>query len=161
MGPRRRPFRQSSHGFKRGAWHAAPVDWPVEVEIKVPWRDVDAAGHVNNAVYFSYMETARAEAFLRARGAGRRWQDVDMILARAEADFRSAATFGDTLVVRTWPTRVGASSFALAYEMRDKATGRLVLEGASVQVMFDYAKQEKKPVPPELRRALEAGLPKA
>lgn len=134
------------------------MQWPVEVEIRVPWRDVDAAGHVNNAVYFSYMETARAEAFLRARGAGRRWQDVDMILARAEADFRSAATMNDVLVVRTWPTRVGESSFALAYDMRDKATGRLVLEGATVQVMYDYAAQRKKPVPPELRAALEAGL---
>ncbi|HWH08684.1 MAG TPA: thioesterase family protein [Candidatus Thermoplasmatota archaeon] len=135
------------------------MDWPVEVEIKVPWRDVDAAGHVNNAVYFSYMETARAEAFLRARGAGRRWQDVDMILARAEADFRSAATFGDTLLVRTWPTRVGGSSFALGYRILDKATGRVVLEGASVQVMYDYAQQRKKPVPEPLRAALEAGLP--
>ena len=138
----------------------ARVDWPVEVEIKVPWRDVDAAGHVNNAVYFSYMETARAEAFLRARG-GRSWRDVDMILARAEADFRSAVTMGDTLLVRTWPTRVGESSFSLGYEMREKGTGRLVLEGASVQVMFDYATQQKKPLPPELRKALEAGLPKA
>lgn len=137
------------------------MDWPVEVEIKVPWRDVDAAGHVNNAIYFSYMETARAEAFLRARGTGRRLQDVDMILARAEADFRSAATFGDALLVRTWPTRVGATSFALGYEIRDKATGRLVLEGATVQVMYDYATQQKKALPPELRKALEAGLPKA
>lgn len=134
------------------------MDWPVEVEIKVPWRDVDAAGHVNNAVYFSYMETARAEAFLRARGLGRRWQDVDMILARAEADFRSAATMGDVLAVRTWPTRVGESSFALAYDIRDKATGRLVLEGATVQVMYDYAQQRKKPIPAELRAALEKGL---
>lgn len=134
-----------------------PVHWPVEVEIKVPWRDVDAAGHVNNAVYFSYMETARAEAFLRARG-GRSWRDVDMILARAEADFRSAVTMGDVVVVRTWPTRVGESSFALAYEAREKETGRLVLEGASVQVMFDYARQQKKPIPPELREALETGL---
>lgn len=133
------------------------MQWPVEVEIKVPWRDVDAAGHVNNAVYFSYMETARAEAFLRARG-GKDWRDIDMILARAEADFRSAVTFGDVVVVRVWPTKVGASSFALRYEMREKATGRLVLEGSTVQVMFDYEKQAKKPMPGELRKALEAGL---
>lgn len=131
--------------------------WPVRVEIKVPWRDVDAAGHVNNAVFFSYMETARAEAYLRAKGLDpekARPEDVDMILARAECDFRSPAFFGETIVVEIAPGRIGSSSFEFVYRLFEKRTQRLVADAKSVQVAFDYATQRKKPLPEALRAAL-------
>ncbi|MFP5379424.1 MAG: acyl-CoA thioesterase [Vicinamibacteria bacterium] len=141
----------------RVADDAAKPFWPVTVEIKVPWRDIDGAGHVNNAVYFSYMETCRAEAYLRMRG-GTRMQDLDIILARATCDYRSPAEFGETLVVEARPLRVGGTSFTLGYAIREKTTGRLVAEGESVQVAFDYATQSKKPIPEGVRAKLEAGL---
>lgn len=132
----------------------ACVRWPFLHEIVVTWRDLDAAGHVNNAVYLTYMETARTTAYLQMRGKERA-MDLDIILARASLDFRSAATMGDTLVVEMKPGRVGETSFAFTYRITDKATGRLVCEGESVQVCYDYAKQQKKPVPPELREQLD------
>lgn len=128
--------------------------WPVSVEVKVPWRDIDAAGHLNNAVYFSYMETARVEAYLSALGRSQPGE-LDLIVARAACDFHSPVHMGETLVVKAWPTRVGTTSFTLKYEMRDKASGRLVAEGETVQVMYDYEKRSKKPIPPELRKLLE------
>lgn len=137
------------------------VKWPVTVEIVVPWSDLDAAGHVNNAKYFSYMETARCDAYYQMKGltpAQAGPAALDIILARASCDFRSPASMGETLQVRVWPTRVGGSSFGLRYELREKSTQRLVAEGESVQVTFDYAKQAKKPVPDDVRAALEAGL---
>ncbi|HEX2022130.1 MAG TPA: thioesterase family protein [Candidatus Thermoplasmatota archaeon] len=133
-----------------------PVRWPFVLRVKVPWRDLDAAGHVNNAVYFSYMETARTELHLALVG-GARWQDLDIILARAACDFRSPATFGETLEVRVRPLRVGASSYALGYEIVEERSGRLVAQGESVQVMFDYGRNEKKAVPAALREALASG----
>ena len=128
--------------------------WPVVVEIKVPWRDIDVAGHVNNAVYFSYMETARIEAFLQATG-GSRPADVLFIVARAACDFQSPAYMGETLVVKVWPTRVGNTSFTLKYQLTEKATGRLVADAETVQVMYDYAAKRKKPIPDDLRKVLE------
>lgn len=146
-----------------------PVDeerlWPFEHEVTVPWRDLDAAGHLNNAKYFSYMEDARSIAYLRARGidtaSAMRPEDLDIILAHASCDFRSAALMGETLVVRLWPTRVGNTSFSLRYEITEKVSGRTVAQGESVQVAFDYAKQEKKTLDAALRRHLESGLRKA
>lgn len=139
--------------------HAAPCMslWPVAVDIPVTWRDMDAAGHVNNAVYFTYMETARVETYFRMTG-GRRAPELDIILARTSCDFRSPAQMGDVLVVNVSPIRVGEKSFTLAYRICDKATDRLVAEGESVQVMFDYATNRGKRVPDELRKLLEAGL---
>jgi acyl-CoA thioester hydrolase len=134
----------------------SPPAWPVAIEVKVPWRDIDAAGHVNNAVYFAYMETARVEAFLGLTGA-RGPEGVMFIVARAACDFHSPAFMGETLVVKTWPARVGTTSFTLKYDIREKGQGRLVAEGETVQVMYDYVKRSKKPIPAELRKLLEAG----
>lgn len=134
------------------------VSWPFEHEVRVIWRDMDPAGHVNNAVYFTYMESARTEAFLRLRG-GESWRDLDIILARTTLDFRSPATLHETLVVRLWPTRVGGSAFTLRYEIREREGSRLVAEGESVQVMFDYEANRSKPIPDEMRARLAAGIP--
>jgi acyl-CoA thioester hydrolase len=137
------------------------MQWPVAHEVTVPWRDLDAAGHVNNAVYLSYMEAARVEAYFRAAGrdpSTAKPEDLDIILARTTIDYRSPATFAEVVRVSVWPTRVGDSSFALRYEMREKRSGRLVAEAESVQVCFDYAAQRKKRVPERLRAALEAGM---
>lgn len=130
--------------------------WPVRYEVQVTWRDLDGAGHANNAVYVTWMESARVEAYFRLKG-GERVADLDIILARTTIDYRSPALFRETIVVEVTPGAVGNSSFGLKYEMREKKTGRLVAEGESVQVMFDYAKHEKKPLPPEMRARLADG----
>ncbi|HEV8360790.1 MAG TPA: thioesterase family protein [Candidatus Thermoplasmatota archaeon] len=133
----------------------AASPWPVTMEIKVPWRDIDVAGHLNNAIYFSYMETARVEAFLRVTG-GSKPQEIYFIVARAACDFHSPVYMHETLLVKVWPTRVGTTSFTFKYEMTEKTSGRAVATGETVQVMYDYAKRSKKPIPPELRKVLEA-----
>lgn len=127
----------------------------MSVELKVAWRDIDIAGHVNNAVYFSFLETARVEAFLRITG-GSRAQDILFIVARAACDFQSPAFMGETLVVKVWPTRVGTTSFTFKYEVREKQSQRLVATAETVQVMYDYEKKSKRPIPDALRKALEA-----
>ncbi|MCA1812484.1 MAG: acyl-CoA thioesterase [Halobacteriales archaeon] len=128
--------------------------WPYAVDIKVPWRDIDVAGHLNNAVYFAYMETARVEAFLAIIGKDRP-EHIGFIVARASCDFHSPAYMGEVLTVKVWPTRVGNTSFTFKYELKEKSKGRLVAEGETVQVLYDYGKRAKQPIPAELRKALE------
>ncbi len=128
-----------------------------ETEIKVRFRDLDAMGHLNNAVYFSYMEQARTEYYLRVAKA-RRLGEIEFILASARCDFRSPVEYGETVVVRAWPTRIGESSFVLRYELRVKGDGRLAAEGESVQVAYDYAIRKSKPMPAAFRKAIEAEL---
>lgn len=137
-------------------WDARRVEnafWPFVHDVRVEWRDLDAAGHVNNAVYLSYMESARTAAYLALKGGGGA-HDVDIILARAVIDFRSAATMGDRLRIEVRPGRVGTSSFTLHYRIVEMATTRLVAEGESVAVAYDYEKKEKKPLDARLRAML-------
>ncbi|OGS51523.1 MAG: hypothetical protein A3K65_06955 [Euryarchaeota archaeon RBG_16_68_12] len=128
-----------------------------ETEIKVRFRDLDAMGHLNNAVYFTYMEQARTEYYLRVAKA-RRLGVIEFILASARCDFRSPVAFGETVALRVWPTRLGDSSFTLRYEMRMKEDGRLAAEGESVQVAYDYETKRSKPIPDYFRTALEAEM---
>lgn len=115
----------------------------------VRFRDVDAMGHVNNAVYLTYIEDARI-AFLRPMGA-----DVpEMILARAEIDFRAPLAEGDELQIGVRPLRVGTKSFELQYEVR--VGDKLAAEAKTVIVSYDYAAGRPVAVPDHWRERLAA-----
>jgi acyl-CoA thioester hydrolase len=115
----------------------------------VRFRDLDAMGHVNNAVFATYLEQARI-AFLSPNGA-----DVeDMILARLEIDFRSPAELGETIEITVSPTRVGTKSFDLEYVVR--AGDRVVAEAKTVLVAYNYATASSIELPNEWKERLAA-----
>lgn len=126
-------------------------------DIQMRFRDIDNMGHVNNAVYLSYLELARAEFYLKY-ASKKTLDDIDFILAHVDIDFEDAAKWGDELQVSVWPSQIGQSSFTLSYEIRDKKSGRLIVRSKSVLVSYDYEKKQPMPIRPEFRRLLEANL---
>jgi acyl-CoA thioester hydrolase len=124
---------------------------------RVELRDCDGLGHVNNAVYLSYIEEARTEYVFSLTG-GRRLEDFDFILARAEIDFRSEATLHDELIVEVHPARVGTKSWGLDYVIRQADSGAVVVESTSVLVSYDFREGRSIPVPDRLRAGLEAAI---
>jgi acyl-CoA thioester hydrolase len=121
---------------------------------EVEFRDVDTAEHVNNAVYLTYLETARIGYLREALGDGFLYQ-LSLILAHVTVDFRSPARFPETLEIGSRVPRVGTKSFAMDHEVRG-ADGRLVVEASSVLVAYDYEADASMPVPEEWRRRLDA-----
>ena len=115
----------------------------------VRFRDLDSMGHVNNAVFLTYLEEARI-AFLFGRGA----TTDSLIVARVEIDYRSPVRLGETVDVGVRCTRLGTKSFDLEYELR--VDGEVVAEAKSVQVTFDYERGEAIPVPEDWREKLTA-----
>ena len=115
-----------------------------EKRIEIRWRDLDALGHVNNAVYATYLEEARDEWMQRAlEGAGDLW---DYVLVRIAIDFRRELTQGDDAVlVRTRLTRIGTSSLTLREEIV-KLDGTLSAEAESVVVARDRATGASRPL---------------
>ena len=132
----------------RGHWSDG---WYV-VPHQVIFRDLDAFGHVNNAVFFTYFEWGRALLWFDLTGrSGPR--DISFIVARAECDFRKQVGLG-AIEIRT---RIGAmrtSSFDFHCEIRT-AEGDLAAEGKVVTVLFDWARQSKTAISDELRRKVE------
>jgi acyl-CoA thioester hydrolase len=121
---------------------------------EVEFRDVDAADHVNNAVYLTYLETARIRYLLEVLGADFAYQ-LSLILAHITVDFRSPALFPETLEIRTRVTRVGTKSFDMQHEIRG-GDGRLVLEASTVLVAYDYEADAPMAVPDDWRARLDA-----
>ncbi len=130
-----------------------------EVRLWVPieprFRDTDAMGHLNNAVYVTYFEVARA-AYWRAMTKDANYQRVPFILAHTTIDFRSPAFVHEKLEVGIRIARLGTKSFECVYRIEEKDSRRLVCEGRSVQVIFDYEKNESYPMPDGLRTAVRA-----
>jgi len=115
----------------------------------VRFRDLDSIGHMNNAVYATFVEQARI-AFLAPQGAA----VENMILARLEIDFRSPVELGETVEITVTPTRVGTKSFDLDYELR--AGDRLVAEARTVLVAYDYEQARSVELPPQWKERLAA-----
>ncbi|HMJ00850.1 MAG TPA: thioesterase family protein [Gaiellaceae bacterium] len=115
----------------------------------VRFRDVDSMGHVNNAVFLTYIEEARI-AYLLPFGA----EVTNMILARVEIDFRAPLRVGDEIEIGVRPAAVGTKSFELEYEVRSADT--VAAEAKTVIVSFDYEAGQSVEVPRAWREALAA-----
>ena len=127
-----------------------------EKRIEIRWRDLDALGHVNNAVYATYLEEARDEWFVRALGPGGNFWDY--VLARVAIDFRRELTQDDdALVVRTRLVRIGTSSLTFREEIVSLG-GCVAAEAESVVVARDRETGGSRPLTDGERASLEAVL---
>jgi len=124
--------------------------------LQVRFRDIDAFGHVNNAVFFSYVELARIRYLLDVLEPDQPFDRLPLILARVELDFRSPIMFGEDVVVETRVDRVGRTSFGMAHRMTAGVEGRLVGDVQTVLVTYDYAAARPMPIPPEWRHLFGA-----
>jgi len=118
----------------------------------VRFRDCDAMGHVNHAVYFTYFEQCRLTCWRELTGAPN--PHTRVIIARAECDYRAPAVFGDELEIGLAIGEIGRSSFTLAYEIHQVSSGRAVAQGKTVMVSYDYQAGKVIPIPEETNRLL-------
>jgi acyl-CoA thioester hydrolase len=127
-----------------------------EKRIEIRWRDMDAYGHVNNAVYLTYLEEVRDEWLELALGSvSSSW---DFVLAHVEIDFRRELRQDDVEIVASCrPIRVGRSSVRTREEIR-LPDGTLSAEAEAVLVARDLEQGGSRPLTPEERAALERAL---
>jgi acyl-CoA thioester hydrolase len=122
-------------------------------EEPVRFRDIDAMGHVNNAVFLTYIESARAAYFWHL-GIARSLDELTIVVARVEIDFRAPVGFPEVVEVGVRAARFGAKSFGLDHELRVR--GDLVAEAKTVLVAYDYARAETVEIPAVWREKLAA-----
>ncbi|CAN5572641.1 thioesterase family protein [soil metagenome] len=118
------------------------------------WGDMDALGHVNNSVYFTYAEQARIEWLLRH--AGESWdKTMGPILARITMDFKRPVVYPATLVVTLSIERVGSTSFTVRHDIAIEGNEETIYAtGEAVLVWVDYETGKPVPLPEVLQEAL-------
>jgi acyl-CoA thioester hydrolase len=127
-------------------------DFEYETAIQVRFRDVDAMGHVNNAVYATYLEQARVDYYADVLGVG--LDDIDTVLVNLEIDYRQPIELDDEVTVAMGLREVGESSVTAVYEVR--AGDRVAATAETVQVYVDPEAGESRPLPEAWREKMLA-----
>ncbi len=113
------------------------AEYRLTFTLPVRFRDADAMGHVNNAVYLTYLEQARVEYLRRVLNLSKP-SDYAVVVARVEIDYKSPTFIDEELLIGTRVTKLGGASFEMDYRLVEKKTGRLVAQAKSVMVGYDY-----------------------
>jgi acyl-CoA thioester hydrolase len=121
---------------------------------EVTFRDLDAFGHVNNAVYLTYLENARI-GYMRDVLGIESLDDLLVIVANVDIDFRARASLGETLDIGARVSRIGTKSFDMEHEVHGP-DGRLVAVASTTLVTFDYRGDSTMPVPELWRERIES-----
>jgi acyl-CoA thioester hydrolase len=117
--------------------------------LEIRWRDIDALGHVNNAVYLTYLEELLTSWLRPAIGD-------DWVNARIELDWRQELRLADRQVIaKAELLRVGNSSLT-ARIWFERPDGAVAAEGEAVVVAWDPAARRSRPLTPEERERLGA-----
>ncbi|EMA67667.1 thioesterase superfamily protein [Halorubrum aidingense JCM 13560] len=124
-------------------------------EIDVRFRDIDAMGHVNNAVYATYVEQARTEYFRDVLDAD--LTRVSTVLASLSIDFRRPVELTDgTVTVSVDVAEIGRSSVTMTHEIRAGADGAVVADADATLVALDPETGEPAPLPEAHRSEMES-----
>ncbi|MDB4933735.1 MAG: 4-hydroxybenzoyl-CoA thioesterase [Labilithrix sp.] len=129
----------------------------VSVTLPVQWSDMDALGHVNNARFFTWFESARIALFQRIGVPTSGPSSTGPILATTSCDFLRPVVFPATVRIGARVTRVGETSLTMEYEVADASdAAALYARGTSVAVLVDYATTQKVRIPDDIRAAIAA-----
>jgi acyl-CoA thioester hydrolase len=121
------------------------------------WNDLDALGHVNNALYVSYFEIARGGFMLKAVPEWD-WSKHMFLIANVNVDFKSElllTAVKPQVYVRT--SRIGVKSFVLEYALTSQDGDEIIVHatGSTTQIMFDTKARASIEVPDWVRKSLE------
>ncbi len=119
--------------------------------IPMRWGDMDAMGHVNNTVFFRFMEQARIEWYTEM-GRGREHGVVEAIVVSVHCTFFRRLTYPGVVEVRTYAGSAGRSSFEISQEiirMDDPKT--IYASGGAKVVWVDHQTGKSVPLPDEIR----------
>ena len=119
--------------------------------IPIRWGDMDALRHVNNTVYFRYMEQARVEWFEDLGYAVNPAQET-LVIINASCTFLRPLSYPGTVEVRMYAGHLGRSSFPTYYELRLQGDERIYAEGAAKVVWMNPATGRSIPLPEKLRQ---------
>ena len=120
--------------------------------IAIRWGDMDAMGHVNNTVYFRYMEQARIGWFEALVPPGEAWKATGIVVANAACNFKRPINYPGDVEVRVLVGPPGGSSVPTFYELR--VDEELYADGQATVVFIDIGTQKPMRIPERIRSLL-------
>ena len=129
--------------------------YPVSIEIKVKWGEMDAFQHLNNTVYIRYIEDSRIDLFEKlGLSSHLNSQNIVPILASVQGVYLAPVTYPDTLIVFNSAIQTGPKKVELEHQLRSTKQNRLVAKGKGVGVYYDYKALKSCAIPSDIATKL-------
>lgn len=128
------------------------------VTLPIQWGDMDSIGHVNNTIYFRYVESGRIAYFraIEATPAGGQFEGEGPILADIQCSFIGQLRYPATIDIGTRTTKLGGKSFAIEAGIFVQGEDEPAATSKGVVVWFDYTNQRTATIPDDLRQRIVA-----
>jgi acyl-CoA thioester hydrolase len=126
--------------------------------IEVRYGDLDPQGHLNNAKYLTYFETARINYFVHLGlfTPGQSFMDIGVIMADARVTFHAPVQYGTPVKVGVHVSKIGNKSMTVEQNIVNAETREVLASGQVILVAFDYHTNETLPVPDVMREKISA-----
>ena len=124
--------------------------------IEVRYGDLDPQGHLNNAKYLTYLETARIKYFVHLGliTPGQSFMDIGIIMAEARVTFHAAVHFDMPVKVGVRFSKLGNKSLTVDQNIVHAESGEVFATGQIILVAFDYHKNTTVPIPDVMREKI-------
>lgn len=130
-------------------------DFPLELQLRIDWSELDLFGHVNNVSFMKYVQASRVN-YWDAIGLSRMFQETrtGAILASTACQFRRPLFFPGTITVQVRCDFIKNTSFGLHHQILNEK-GEIAAQAQDVMVMYDFSRDEKVAFPEPLRQEIE------
>ena len=134
----------------------------VIVKTKVRWRDLDAYGHINNAVFLTYFEEGRIEyfskfqEFIDGMKNPKAKNAIASVLVKASVSYRAPGHINDHLIIAIRIKSIKKSFFESEYEIYNEKTKVLLTKGTTLNIIVDTEKMKPMKMPDSLKQKIIA-----
>ena len=122
--------------------------------LQLRFNDIDALGHVNNSVYFTFYDLGKSRYFEAVKKMSIDWRKADVVIANVNADFLSPIYSYEQVAVETCCLEIGNRSFRLMQRIVNTETGEVKGVCRTIMVGFDVAAGVSAPISDEWKEAI-------
>ena len=122
--------------------------------LQLRFNDIDALGHVNNSVYFTFYDLGKSRYFETVKNQSIDWRKADVVIANVNADFLSPIYSYEQVAVETCCVEIGNRSFKLLQRIINTTTGEIKGICRTIMVGFDVATGVSAPISDEWKNAI-------
>ncbi len=131
-------------------------EYPLKLELRIDWSEIDLFGHINNVAIFRYIQAARVQCLeevglMQSQAAS----GLGPILASTTCRFRKPLFYPGNVMVHSAIDQINNSSFRIGHILC-KSDGEIAAEAQDIIVVFDFLKQEKVLIADDLRNKLKS-----
>lgn len=126
----------------------------ISAPIQIRFADVDLAGHVHNAAYLHYFESARIHFFVSELGTDWDWMEYGILVKKNTVEYEAPVFLEEKIHVEVKTSHIGNKSFTLHYTVKNQQ-GEVKTTGESLLVCFNHREKRTTDISPGMRAVLE------